>query len=61
LHVEEDDAHAETMRRIILDELRRHPSSRVDLEYGAKRAITARARFLCAVAAGPVRTAEALS
>jgi pyrroloquinoline quinone (PQQ) biosynthesis protein C len=45
IHIEGDDEHAVTMRRIILRELDRHPESRVDLEYGAARAIAARIRF----------------
>jgi len=49
LHVEEDDGHAETMREIIHAELARQPLGRVDLEYGAMRAVTARERFLRAI------------
>ena len=33
------------MRRIIVRELERDPASRVDLEYGAARAIAARVAF----------------
>jgi pyrroloquinoline quinone (PQQ) biosynthesis protein C len=43
LHVEEDDAHAETMYRIVCRELDQDPSRRIHLEYGARRALTARA------------------
>jgi pyrroloquinoline quinone (PQQ) biosynthesis protein C len=49
LHIEEDDAHADTMRRIIVEELRRKPVSRVELEYGARRAIMARGGFFRAI------------
>jgi pyrroloquinoline quinone (PQQ) biosynthesis protein C len=45
IHIEGDDEHAVTMRRIIVRELERHPESLVDLEYGAARAIAARIRF----------------
>lgn len=51
VHVEEDDAHAETMRRIIQAELGRQPLGRLDLEYGATRAIAAREGFLRAIGA----------
>ena len=49
IHIEGDDEHAVTMRRIILRELERNPESRVDLEYGAARAITARVAFFRAL------------
>lgn len=51
LHIEADDAHAVTMRRIIERELARSPQARVDLEYGAARAIAARVEFFDALAA----------
>jgi pyrroloquinoline-quinone synthase len=50
IHIEADDAHAVTMRRIIERELARDAQSRVDLEYGASRAISARIRFFDALA-----------
>lgn len=49
IHIEGDDEHAVTMRRIIQRELARDPSSRTDLEYGAARAIDARLGFFRAV------------
>jgi pyrroloquinoline quinone (PQQ) biosynthesis protein C len=49
IHIEGDDEHAITMRRIIQRELERDPTSRVDLEYGAARAIGARASFFGAL------------
>jgi pyrroloquinoline quinone (PQQ) biosynthesis protein C len=49
LHIEADDAHAVTMRRIIERELARHPLSLVDLEYGAARAIAARTELFDAL------------
>lgn len=49
IHIEGDDEHAVTMRRIILREIERDPSSRVDLEYGAARAISARVSFFSAM------------
>jgi pyrroloquinoline quinone (PQQ) biosynthesis protein C len=49
IHIEGDDEHAITMRRIILREIERDPSSRVDLEYGAARAIAARVAFFHAL------------
>jgi pyrroloquinoline quinone (PQQ) biosynthesis protein C len=45
IHIDGDDEHAVTMRRIIEREVERDPSSRVDLEYGAARAIGARTAF----------------
>jgi pyrroloquinoline quinone (PQQ) biosynthesis protein C len=49
IHIEGDDEHAITMRRIIEREIQRDPWSRVDLEYGAARAIGARAAFFRAL------------
>jgi pyrroloquinoline quinone (PQQ) biosynthesis protein C len=49
VHIEADDAHAVTMRRIIERELARNPQSRVDLDYGAARAIAARTEFFDAL------------
>jgi pyrroloquinoline quinone (PQQ) biosynthesis protein C len=49
IHIEGDDEHAVTMRRIIDRELERDPTSRVDLEYGAARAIAARLAFFRAL------------
>lgn len=49
IHIDGDDEHAVTMRRIIQRELERDPSSRIDLEYGASRAIEARVAFFRAV------------
>jgi pyrroloquinoline quinone (PQQ) biosynthesis protein C len=49
IHIEGDDEHAVTMRRIIVRELERDPSSLVDLEYGAVRAIGARVAFFRAL------------
>jgi pyrroloquinoline-quinone synthase len=49
LHIVEDDEHALTMREIILRELARDPHSRLDLEYGAARAISARVSFFEAI------------
>jgi pyrroloquinoline quinone (PQQ) biosynthesis protein C len=49
IHIDGDDDHAVTMRRIILRELDRDPASRVDLDYGAARAIDARVRFFHAL------------
>jgi pyrroloquinoline quinone (PQQ) biosynthesis protein C len=49
IHIEGDDEHAVTMRRIILRELERDPESRTDLEYGAARAIAARIGFFRAM------------
>jgi len=51
IHIAGDDEHALTMRRIIQRELERDPASRVDLDYGAAKAISARIRFLHAVEA----------
>jgi pyrroloquinoline quinone (PQQ) biosynthesis protein C len=45
IHIEGDDEHAVTMRRIIQRELLRDATSRVDLDYGAARAIAARVAF----------------
>jgi pyrroloquinoline-quinone synthase len=50
IHIEADDEHAETMRRIILREVERDPASAIDLEYGAARAIGARVAFFNAIA-----------
>jgi hypothetical protein len=52
LHIEEDDAHAETMYRIILARLDQSPSARLDLVYGAERALVARCEFFRALGAG---------
>jgi pyrroloquinoline-quinone synthase len=49
LHILDDDEHALTMREIILRELARDPHSRLDLEYGAARAISARVSFFEAI------------
>jgi pyrroloquinoline quinone (PQQ) biosynthesis protein C len=49
MHIAEDDNHARTMRVIIDRELRRHPEARIDLDYGAARAIAARVDFLRAI------------
>jgi pyrroloquinoline quinone (PQQ) biosynthesis protein C len=49
MHVAEDDAHAGTMKAIIDRELARRPESRVDLDYGAARAILARVNFFRAI------------
>ncbi len=49
IHIAGDDEHAVTMRRIIMRELERDPASRVDLEYGAARAIGARVAFFNAL------------
>ena len=49
IHIDADDAHAVTMRRIIERELARSPQGRVDLEYGAYRAIAARVAFFDAI------------
>ena len=49
IHIEGDDEHAVTMRRIILREIERDPASRVDLDYGAARAIAARISFFRAL------------
>jgi len=45
IHIVGDDEHAVTMREIILRELAREPRRRLDLEYGAARAITAHVSF----------------
>jgi pyrroloquinoline quinone (PQQ) biosynthesis protein C len=45
IHVAADDEHAVTMRGIVLAQLEREPGSRLDLEYGAARAISARVAF----------------
>ncbi|WP_394840261.1 iron-containing redox enzyme family protein [Pendulispora rubella] len=45
LHVGCDDEHAITMRNIIVRRLQADPKSRVDLEYGAAKAIAARVAF----------------
>jgi pyrroloquinoline-quinone synthase len=57
IHIAGDDDHAVTMRRIILRELERDPASRVDLEYGAARAIGARIAFFNALRATTTTTA----
>jgi pyrroloquinoline quinone (PQQ) biosynthesis protein C len=49
IHIEGDDEHAQTMRRILEHELARDPESRTDLEYGAARAIGARVAFFRAM------------
>lgn len=46
IHIEGDDEHAMTMKRIIERELERDPSTKVDLDYGAAKALSARVRFL---------------
>jgi pyrroloquinoline-quinone synthase len=51
IHIETDDEHALTMCEIILRELARNPCSRLDLEYGAARAIAARVAFFEALGA----------
>jgi pyrroloquinoline-quinone synthase len=52
IHIEADDEHAHTMRRIIDRELERDPQARTDLEYGASRAIAARIAFFEALDQG---------
>lgn len=51
IHVIADDDHALTMREIIIRELERDPRTRLDLEYGAQRAIAARVAFFEGIAA----------
>jgi pyrroloquinoline quinone (PQQ) biosynthesis protein C len=45
IHIEEDDKHAETMRRIIDKALKANPEYREKLRAGALRVLSARARF----------------
>jgi pyrroloquinoline-quinone synthase len=51
IHVVADDGHALTMRDIIVRELDRDPQTRLDLDYGAQRAIAARVAFFDAISA----------
>jgi pyrroloquinoline-quinone synthase len=50
IHVSCDDDHAITMRNIIARRLQLDPRSRIDLEYGAAKAIAARVGFFRALA-----------
>jgi pyrroloquinoline-quinone synthase len=50
IHISCDDEHAVTMRNIIARRLAADPRSRVDLDYGAAKAIAARVAFFNAVA-----------
>jgi pyrroloquinoline quinone (PQQ) biosynthesis protein C len=52
LHIDEDDKHAETMFAILHRHLKDDPDSRLDLEYGAGRAIAARTAFFSAIVDG---------
>jgi pyrroloquinoline-quinone synthase len=49
IHIEGDENHAVTMRNIIVRELERDPRSRLDMDYGAARAIGARVAFFDAI------------
>lgn len=51
IHVAADDEHALTMREIIVRELDHDRRTRIDLEYGAQRAISARVAFFEGIAA----------
>jgi len=51
IHIGCDDEHGATMRAIILRELERDQTSRLDLEYGAIRALGARMTFFEAISA----------
>lgn len=53
LHIAGDDEHACAMREIIFRELSLDPRSRLDLEYGAARAIAARISFFEAISQQP--------
>jgi len=45
IHIEGDDEHAVTMRNIIAREIENDPRLRLDLDYGAQKAIDARVEF----------------
>jgi pyrroloquinoline-quinone synthase len=51
IHVGCDDDHAITMRRIIVRRLQAQPRLRIDLDYGAAKAIAARVEFFNALTA----------
>jgi pyrroloquinoline quinone (PQQ) biosynthesis protein C len=52
IHVSCDDDHAITMRRIIMRQLKADRRLRVDLDYGAAKALAARVAFFHAIAPG---------
>jgi pyrroloquinoline-quinone synthase len=56
IHIDGDDDHARTMQRIIARELDQRPASRVDLEYGAALAISARVQFFTVLTKRKKRT-----
>jgi pyrroloquinoline quinone (PQQ) biosynthesis protein C len=59
LHVSCDDEHAITMRKIITRRLEADPRSKVDLDYGAAKAIAARAAFFTALSSDRAKGAIA--